>query len=415
MSVSGHIKINDSIIYELDRMERFAWSDYSGAIQQFSRFIRRVVWTEQNALLLSAVLGTLNTVFSLFYKEIPFADYELVDIYIKQFKRAWVNYRPFHPSTEQWNDIERKVDESLTGIIINKQWDILNPYIDTNDSENFGKGLLSIFDDMYKHSIINDEDMFTCEYKSIKHMHRGARGNHDYARLLPNPKYAGLNRWNPKGRCFVYAAIEDDESIFDIKNGILHGDMVCLEELRTETGEEVTLCELEFIPGIPNKKVFDFSYNDTSLSDIEEDSKAEQQLLTQEIIKDIRIKINSTQINSDKSLRKAISKEVGKKHKDTISLVGRFAAKSLIKMICDNIYVPLDKIEDTDPKKREICYGAFHVMANYMESKGYAGIIYPSTRAAIIKQSGKNIVLFNYEDITYKPDSLKLITYNRYT
>lgn len=415
MSANGHIQINNSIIYELDRMERFAWSDYSVAIQQFSQFIRRVVWTEQNALLLNAVLNSLNTVFSLFYKEIPFTEYELVDVYIKQFKRAWINYQPFYPSTEQWNDIERKVDEVLTGIIIKKQWDILNPYIDTNDSENFGKGLLSIFDDMFKHSIINDEDMFTREYKSIKHMHRGAKGNHSYTRLLRNPKYAGLNRWNPKGRCFVYAAIEDDKSVFDIKNGILHGEMVCLEELRTEIGEEVTLCELEFIPGVPNKKVFDFSYNDISLSEIEGHSKVEQQLLTQEIIEDIRMKMNGNQIKNDKSLRKAIAKEVDKKHKDTISLVGRFAAKSLIKMICDNIYVPLDKIEDTDPNKREICYGAFHVMANNVESKGYVGIIYPSTRATLIKQSGKNLVLFNYEDITYKPDSLKVITYNRYT
>jgi len=40
------IEINNSILYELDKMERFEWGDYSIAMQQFSRFIRRVVWTE---------------------------------------------------------------------------------------------------------------------------------------------------------------------------------------------------------------------------------------------------------------------------------------------------------------------------------------------------------------------------------
>lgn len=408
------IKINNLIIYELDKMERFAWGDYSVAIQQFSRFIRRVVWTEDNALLLSAVLRTLNMVYSLFCKEIPFAEYELVGIYVKQFKKVWVNYQPIHPTIEQWNDIEQKADQLLTGIIIKKQWNILNPYIDTNDSENFGEGLLSIFDDMFRHSIVNNEGVYTRDYKSINHMYRGTKGNRDYTWLLPNPDYAGLNRWNPKGRCFLYAAIEDDKNIFDINNGVYHGEMVCLEELRTEIGEEVTLCELQFKPGIPNKKVFDFSYNDTSLLDMETYTKEELQLLTQEIIEDVRIILNGNQIKNNKSLINAITREIESRHEDTLSLVGRFAAKTLVKMICDNIFVPLDKLEDTDPKKREICYGSFHVLANYIESKGYSGIIYPSTRAALIKQTGKNIVLFDYKDITHKPKSLKVITHKRY-
>ena len=152
MSATGHININDSIIYELDKMERFSWGDYSIAIQQFSRFIRGVVWNENNALLVSVILSSLNAIYSLFFKEIQIAEYELVDFYMKQFKRAWVNYQPFHPTREQWGDIERKVEEILTGLIIKKQWDILNPYIDTNDDENFGKGLLSIINDMFRHS-----------------------------------------------------------------------------------------------------------------------------------------------------------------------------------------------------------------------------------------------------------------------
>jgi hypothetical protein len=323
-------------------MERFAGTDYSVAMLQFSRFLRQELWNENNARILYAVLNTLNTVFDLLHEELPYLDYESIDFYIKQFIRAWVKYRPFYPSTGQWDNIEREVHELLTGVIIKKQWDILNPYIDTDDNENFEKGFLSIFDDMFKRSIVHNEHIFTRDYNSIKHMHRGAKGKHDYTRLLPNPSYAALNRWNPKGRCFVYAALEDNEHIFDTKNDILHGEMVCLEELRTENGDEITLCELELISGIANKKVFDFSYNDISLSDIEAQTVAEQQLLTQEIIKNIQTQMNCNHVKDATSLKMAITKEIDKRHNDTLSLVGRYAARTLLKMICDNIYIVTD-------------------------------------------------------------------------
>lgn len=407
--------ITDSIILELDKMERLIGTSYSSVMMRFSRFLRQEVWTKNNAVLLNAILQTLNIIVDLFYKEVPMEEYELIVTYIRHFKYTWIKFAPFHPTMQQWSNIERKVDELITGIIIKKQWDILNPYVNT-DKEEFNKDLLTIFGSMYQNSIIHNEEVFTRIYKDIKYMYRGAPGRHNYTRLLPNPQYARLNRWNPAGRCFVYAAIEDDYNLFDKKNNILHGEMICLEELRTKYGQEVTLCELEFVRNALNKRVFDFSYNDISILTIESQTQEEQMLLTKEIIDSIRLQVdNKSQSMLTGDIEKLVAREVRKRAPDTLTITGKYATKTLLKMISDTIYKPLDSVEDTDPMVKERCYGAFHVVADYIEKMGYSGIIYPSTRATLINQVGKNIVLFNYNDITFKPGSLKTITYNGYS
>lgn len=92
---NAHIK--DSIIYGLDEMESFPWGDGSIAILQFSQFIRLELWTEKTAFLLNKVLKILNAVYSLIYKDMPFTDCELVNVYIKQFKRPVGHLSTFLP------------------------------------------------------------------------------------------------------------------------------------------------------------------------------------------------------------------------------------------------------------------------------------------------------------------------------
>jgi hypothetical protein len=72
-----------------------------------------------------------------------------------------------------------------------------------------------------------------------------------------------------------------------------------------------------------------------------------------------------------------------------------FAGKILLKEISEAIFVPLDDAEDNDKNEKDKCYKAFHVLAEYFESKGFAGITYPSTRMKLIGKSGSNLVLFN--------------------
>lgn len=401
--------LDNKILTELSRMEHLAECDYIKAMLNFSKFLRSRVWNKETSAHLFAVLSTINTVFELFYKDLPLPNYELIFQYVDQFRLAWEKYYPFSPSIEQWDEIKQNVDKLLAESIIKKQWDGINPFIDDNSKEHFDKNLINILDDMLQNSVIPNESVFIRDYKSIKYMYRGVKGIHDYTWLVPNPEYAFQNRWNPEGKCFVYAAIEDTETIFDDKNDIYHGEMVCIEELRARKGDKITLGRLEFMPSIQNKKVFDFSYNDTSFSLIDNQLQKGQELLTNEIINNVRNSVNHNVIESKANINHIIMKQIDRKREDVILMVGRYACMTFLKMICDNIYVPLDEAEDSDPKKKERCYGSFHVLAKYLEERGYAGIIYPSTRATLIKQLGKNIVLFNYQDVTYKHSSLKVI------
>lgn len=400
--------LDNKILMELSRMEHIAEGDYINGILGFSKFLRNIVWNRETSVHLFAVLYTINTIFELFYKAIPLPNYEIIFQYVVQFRLAWQKKYPFFPSAEKWNEIEQNVDKLLSGSIIKKQWDVINPFIDDNSKEHFDKNLISILDDMFQNSVVPDESVFIRDYKSIKYMYRGVKGVHDYTWLVPNPKYAFQNRWNPEGRCFVYAAIDDAETIFDDKNNIYHGEMVCIEELRAEKGDKITLGRLEFMPNIQNKKVFDLSYNDTSFALIDSQLQKEQELITNEIIDNVRNSVNPNAIKVKENIKHIIMKQIDRKREDTILMAGRYVCKTFLKMICDNIYVPLSEAEDSNLQEKEKCYGSFHVLAEYLEKRGYAGIIYPSTRTTLINQLGKNIVLFNYQDVTYRNDSLKV-------
>ena len=81
-------------------------------------------------------------------------------------------------------------------------------------------------------------------------------------------------------------------------------------------------------------------------------------------------------------------------------------AKQYLKDICSCIYT---KVDDTDEKGKERAYKSFHILAEYLESKGITGIIYPSTRTK--KMEGNKIVLFNKEDAAPVPGTIKQYLY----
>ena len=62
----------------------------------------------------------------------------------------------------------------------------------------------------------------------------------------------------------------------------------------------------------------------------------------------------------------------------------------------------------TDVLKEE-AYRSFHILSEYLESRGVTGIIYPCTRTN--KVVGKNVVLFNIHDATPIDGSIREIIY----
>jgi len=81
-------------------------------------------------------------------------------------------------------------------------------------------------------------------------------------------------------------------------------------------------------------------------------------------------------------------------------------AKQYLKSVCSCIY---SKVDDKDEMEKARAYKSFHILAEYLESKGITGILYPSTRTK--RMEGNNIVLFNKEDAAPVHGSIKQYLY----
>jgi aspartate/glutamate racemase len=109
--------------------------------------------------------------------------------------------------------------------------------------------------------------------------------------------------------------------------------------------------------------------------------------------------------NNKKKLKGAI-KKLNRKYPVDRIIIEESYAKQYLKMICSCIY---KKVDENDEDKKEAAYKSFQVLAEYLESKGVTGIIYPCTRTN--KVSGKNLVLLKKEDAEPIRSSLREIEY----
>lgn len=138
------------------------------------------------------------------------------------------------------------------------------------------------------------------------------------------------------------------------------------------------------------KSIVDIYYNDS----------------VQKIIDEMLSEKDVVQKYQDKrKLKKAVAKKVDSSIVDKSILEESFA-KQYLKMICNCIY---KKVDETDDAMREKAYRSFHILSQYLESKGVTGIIYPCTRTDKIK--GKNLVLFNVNDAVPLPDTIREYLY----
>ena len=106
---------------------------------------------------------------------------------------------------------------------------------------------------------------------------------------------------------------------------------------------------------------------------------------------------------------KEIWKKIESKRAETEKAVKIFTGQLLLKEIGDVIFVPLDMDEDTDDEKKDRCYKSFHMLAEYFEDKGYAGIAYPSTRMKLQRKSGENLVLFDANSAEAREETMETV------
>lgn len=279
---------------------------------------------------------------------------------------------------------------------IKSQWDNI---LIAGDSK---KSFLDVFDDIFTNAIGEYPDSFIKTLSDSDVLCRMVKEKEcDENRFIPYAKSTNQNRWNPPGKAYLYMSYGDSEHFYN--SDLCLEEMVCVLECRTKSGTDVSFCRFE--PKVGGK-ILDLSYNDVELSDSSHQFNEFVNDYTYEIILKL---LNEEDIISKKYYNKNkvdnLIKTKIEESSNTKKTITEITTKQILKIICNSIYTKVDGTEEEKEKK----YKSFHILSQYLESKGITGIIYPCTRNSTLK--GKNIVLFKVEDAYPIPGTIKRYYY----
>ena len=257
--------------------------------------------------------------------------------------------------------------------------------------ENFFKW----FDDM----LTTSEDKAVTKLSNINLLLRSCRGKgHQKSRFKSLKqgdddweKYKDClktNRYNEPQRGFRYFGVSTNEFIRkydDVKE-------TCLREIRAfedSNLEYVSTLQFKISDKYKDKKVFDFSkikeYKDCDeiVKELEEyiyeiDNYIIKSII--EISKSKNIILSPNDISNINMVRQILLNNI----------IENYLVMMILKLVNDSTFKKIDKSKFAD-EKIDKEYAPFHAFANYIENKGYAGIIYNST----VHEGGLNLVLFN--------------------
>lgn len=276
------------------------------------------------------------------------------------------------------------------------------------------KNFLEVFDDIHESCISKYESIFVKRLGDLKNLYRAQRGKHfdNYERMIPKEEYVkNKNRWNPEGVAFIYLGLDEEVKQYDEVINFI--EKTCFEELRLKKDEYVSICK--FKPVKSEGKIINLCYEDISYDEIDRKSEEFMNMITKVEINEILTnkkyheEIRSS-MKKEEVIKKIIEKEINEKQIRSIirKETEIYLANLIMKSIDEAVFLPVDTEEDPELK----AYVPFHYLANYLISKGYSGILYRSTRMNKIGLKGKNLVLFNKEDVTYVPDSMNVYYYD---
>jgi hypothetical protein len=289
-----------------------------------------------------------------------------------------------------------------------------NSMVEKKSDNVMEKNFLEVFDDIHESCISKYESIFVKRLGDLKNLYRAQRGKHfdNYERMIPKEEYVkNKNRWNPEGVAFMYLGLDEEVKQYDEVINFI--EKTCFEELRLKKDKYVSICK--FKPVKSEGKIINLCYEDISYKEIDRKSEEFMNVITKVEINEILTnkKYHEEIINSMKKeevIKKIIEKEF--KEKQVRSIIRKeteiYLANLIMKSIDEAVFLPVDIEEDPELK----AYVPFHYLANYLISKGYSGILYRSTRMNKIGLKGKNLVLFNKEDVTYVPDSMNVYYYD---
>ncbi|MEW9080755.1 RES family NAD+ phosphorylase [Terrisporobacter glycolicus] len=218
-----------------------------------------------------------------------------------------------------------------------------------------------------------------------------------------NKDKLSTNRYNDPKRGFMYFGIS-------MKNKTKSRKFVkttCAKEIRAFKDEKEYISTLEF--KVKNeckeKEVLDFSKisNYYSCDDIEKEMNRFGNELANMYIDiifkkeknfPINVFANPICVDKRKMMKEILENPIVKVLNEII--LSDYLVKIFLKLINDATFTEVNIAGD----KRKEVYAPFHAFANYIEDKGYSGIIYNST----VHHNGLNLVLFERDDVEFYGD-----------
>ncbi|MFE4046947.1 hypothetical protein [Priestia sp. YIM B13490] len=390
------------LILELNKMEQYSRKEYKFTILKKAIINNKEQLSVHNTTL---ILSKINNLFEILVdslgefsdRDFKFVTDEMFEHYFSQFKK----YKLRIGNIPELFDKEYKEDFQKKVLL---HWE--------NENKDSEKSFIEVFDDFHRNCVEKHPKLFIKELDQLRNLYRAQRGRwfNNYERMVPIPA-RNDNRWNPKGYDFLYLGYENNIKMYD-KN-VNSIEKTCFEELRLQSGEDVTTCK--FTPVNKKLKIIDFCYEDVSFEDIENNIEQLMDAITQEKAKEIlKDPTNISKIKksefSGPIIERILSKDKGwKKVKSRIKTESEmYLGRTLMKNIDEAVFLPID--EKKDPELN--AYKPFHLLSKYLMDKGYGGILFRSTRMNLIGQKGKNLVLFNKEDATYVEGSIKVYHYD---
>lgn len=389
------------MLQELDRFERLM-PKYKDSLREISKVIRIKIWPVSDVSMLSGVLNALNFIFEVVVsssgEQLDFIEWYVV------FLQKYSNRYTEEKMLVEFSAIIESLKQRKTQEIIKLQWERINPYFRDQFVEDvrFEKNIIQILEEVFSNVISVYPDNFFVELGKIKNITRGRHGEWCKTKDLLPPSIAiakannSLNRWNPSDKRYLYLARSDVTSSVD-------NEFICFEEMRSQIGQLATFIDFSVASIAKKKVIINLDYEMITRKSLIKQLEGYGKDLFGEVLAQMLR-------NDSKPTRSNIDKAINERNLKTYQEVSVFCGQVLLKELCDAIFVPLDIDEDTNPDLKNKCYKSFHILAEYIEKRNIAGIIYPSTRTKLKSVHGQNVVLFDVMDVQPIQNSIRVKT-----
>ena len=407
-----------AMLNELDRLERLM-PEYSEQLYKVSKIIRNTVWPRSDGLDLAAFLFAANNIVSAAIDSMG-QDVYLIKALVLMLCDTSEAFRDFEDEDDDedyvtymcnmFDGIAREID----GIAYEENWhaimECFNPYFSEEfaSDEDYADSIADLLETFCEEVAPESFDKLTLEIGNFKKLCCGIGGEWKIAGdVLAGSAEAGKENdaaywWKPQGSKYARLSASIDEDT-DFNDKLSYNEKTCCEELRLTDGATITFANFKASKTAKRKKVLNLDLDfDDEFGLLEGFDAMKMSLLYSAF---------AMLIDQETAPSSEIMKETMNIALDGIDEAALLSGwLYFLKEFCDNVIVPMDDATDFSAEHGDKCRGAYRVLVDFLEEKGISGIVYPSTRMALIGEPGTNLVLFKASDVVPVAGSLRVKT-----